>query len=92
MYIPRRKAGAADAEKIPECCKAVGGEADSLTFGPEDIAMTVELDWDHPKPIRHFHTQLYPVAEESGTPAVFLIGCRITVFHFSGATFRASDR
>ena len=46
-----RKATAADAEGILECCKVIGGESDNLTFGSEGLSMTVEkragLSADH---------------------------------------------
>ena len=35
---------------------------------------------------------LYKVRTASHMSYIFLIGCRITVFQFSGATFLASDR
>ena len=37
---------------------------------------------------RYYHTYLLKFR----FAYLFLIGCRMTVFHFSGATFLASDR
>ena len=61
-----RKATAADAEKILECCKLIGGESDNLTFGAEGVSITVEQEREYLDGIFHSDRQLYLVAENEG--------------------------
>lgn len=44
MMIEIREARAADADKMIECCKALGAESDNLTFGAEGIPFSVEQE------------------------------------------------
>lgn len=60
--IEIRKAAAADAEKILDYCKIVGGESDNLTFGSEGVSMTVEREAQFLESIQHSDKQIYLVA------------------------------
>ena len=42
-----RRASAADAEAVLDCCRQVGGETDYLTFGAEGVAVTVEEEREY---------------------------------------------
>lgn len=61
-----RKARAADAERILEYCKLIGGESDNLPFGPEGVSMTVEREQAYLESIADSATELYLVAVEDG--------------------------
>ena len=61
-----RKATAADAEKILEYCKIIGGESDNLTFGPEGVSMTVEREKEYLESIIKSEKQLYLIAVMDG--------------------------
>ena len=62
-----RKATAADAEKILEYCKIVGGETDNLTFGSEGVFnMTVEREREYLEKVCHSDKDLYLIAECDG--------------------------
>lgn len=59
-----RRATSADAEKILECCRIIGGESDNLTFGAEGVSITVEREREYLDSILTSDRQLYLVAEE----------------------------
>lgn len=61
-----RRAAAADAEKILEYCRAIGGESDNLTFGSEGVQITPEREREYLESIADSDRQLYLVAEEDG--------------------------
>ena len=61
-----RKATAADAEKILEYCKIVGGESDNLTFGSEGVSITIDREKEYLESILHSDRQLYLVAVNDG--------------------------
>lgn len=61
-----RRAAAEDAEKILDCCRAVGGESDNLTFGSEGVSMTVEKEREYLDSIKDSDRQLYLIAELEG--------------------------
>ena len=61
-----RKATSADAEKILEYCKLIGGESDNLTFGAEGVSFTVEAEREYLDSIFESEKQLYLVADDDG--------------------------
>ena len=61
-----RKAEAADAEKLLEYCRQIGGETDNLTFGSEGISMTVEQETAYLEGIYNSCKQIYLIAVEDG--------------------------
>ena len=87
------------AEGIEQCMTSYWGE-DVHCFLPdlfahgEQIVRAADCKSLSEKPVRGFST-VYSAHQTGGRCAVsqtFRIGCRITVFNFSGAVFRASDR
>ena len=61
-----RRAAAADAEGILECCKMIGSESDNLTFGAEGVPITLEREQEYLDSILHSDRQLYLVAADDG--------------------------
>lgn len=61
-----RKASAADAEAVLECCRQVGGETDYLTYGAEGLPVTVETERAFLERMARERGQLFLVAVEGG--------------------------
>lgn len=59
-----RKATSADAEKILEYCRLIGGESDNLTFGSEGVPITVEQEREYLDGLLDSDRQLYLVAAD----------------------------
>ena len=61
-----RRASAADAEAVLDCCRQVGGETDCMTFGAEGVAVTVEEERAFLERMARERSRLFLVAAEGG--------------------------
>lgn len=60
------KAGAQDAEELLEFCRAVGGETDNLSFGPEGLPVSVSQEKAWLESFSEADKQIFLVAREAG--------------------------
>lgn len=62
-----REARAADAKGILECCRALGGESDNLTFGADGLPFTAEAEAEFIENLHKSDKDLYLIAVDGDT-------------------------
>lgn len=61
-----RKATGADADKVLEYCRSIGGESDNLTFGAEGVSVTQEQEEAYLNSMLDSDRQIFLIAIQNG--------------------------